>query len=53
FPDPSQVTGTDVEKRLAFIDVKNGLKKRIDLLASMSLEKLDSMVLKDIHHKAS
>jgi arsenate reductase len=42
-----------VEKRLAFIDVKNGLKKRIDLLASMPLEKLDSMALKDIHHKAS
>jgi arsenate reductase (thioredoxin) len=31
----------------------NGLKKRIDLLANMPLEALDSMALKDIHHKAS
>lgn len=53
FPDPSQVRGTDVEKRLAFIEVMNGLKKRVDLLASMPLEKLDSMALKEIHHKAS
>ena len=52
FPDPSQVTGTDLEKRTAFVAVGNGLKKRIDLLASMSLEKLDSMALKEIHQKA-
>jgi hypothetical protein len=29
-----------------------GLKKRIELLASMPLEKLDSMSLKEIHTKA-
>ncbi len=52
FPDPSQVTGTDLEKRTSFVAVANGLKKRIDLLASMSLEKLDSMALKEIHQKA-
>ena len=52
FPDPSQVGGSDVEKRAAFTAVMNGLKKRIDLLASMPLEKLDSMALKDIHNKA-
>ena len=52
FPDPSQVMGTDLEKRTAFVAVANGLKKRIDLLASMSLEKLDSMALKEIHQKA-
>ena len=52
FPDPSQVGGSDVEKRAAFTAVMNGLKKRIDLLASMPLEKLDSMALKDIHKKA-
>jgi hypothetical protein len=46
------VTGTDLEKRTAFVAVANGLKKRIDLLASMSLEKLDSMALKEIHQKA-
>jgi hypothetical protein len=29
-----------------------GLKKRIELLASMPLDKLDSMSLKEIHTKA-
>ncbi len=52
FPDPSQVQGTDLEKRAAFNTVMNGLKKRIDLLASMPLEKLDSMTLKSIHASA-
>lgn len=51
FPDPSQVKGTDLEKKAAFTDVMNGLKKRIDLLASMPLETLDSMSLKEIHSK--
>jgi protein-tyrosine-phosphatase len=49
FPDPSQVKGTDLEKKAAFVSVMNGLKKRIDLLASMPLETLDSMSLKAIH----
>ena len=52
FPDPSQVKGTDLEKKAAFTYVMNGLKKRIDLLASMPLETLDSMSLKEIHSKA-
>ena len=52
FPDPSQVQGTDEEKRKAFKDVMIGLKKRIELLASMPLDKLDSMSLKEIHTKA-
>ena len=51
FPDPSQVKGNDLEKKAAFISVMNGLKKRIDLLASMPLESLDSMSLKEIHTK--
>jgi protein-tyrosine-phosphatase len=49
FPDPSQVQGSDMEKRRAFNDVMNGLKKRLDILAAMSLDKLDSMSLKAIH----
>ena len=49
FPDPSRVQGTDIEKRAAFNEVMNGLKKRIDILASMPLEKLDSLSLKNIH----
>lgn len=52
FPDPSQAQGTDLEKKAAFVSVMNGLKKRIDILASMSLDKLDSMSLKEIHTKA-
>ena len=44
FPDPSQVQGTELEKRKAFNEVKNGLKKRLDILAALPLEKLDSML---------
>ena len=51
FPDPSQVKGNDLEQKAAFISVMNGLKKRIDLLASMPLDSLDSMSLKEIHTK--
>jgi protein-tyrosine-phosphatase len=52
FPDPSQVQGSDEDKRRAFKDVMIGLKKRIDLLADMPLETLDSLSLKDIHTTA-
>lgn len=51
FPDPSKVQGSDLEKKTAFMEVMNGLKRRIDLLASMPLESLDSMRLKEIHSK--
>uniref|UniRef100_UPI004047FC0C arsenate reductase ArsC n=1 Tax=Polynucleobacter sp. TaxID=2029855 RepID=UPI004047FC0C len=49
FPDPSQEQGTDLQKKAAFNAVKNGLKRRLDILAAMPLEKLDSMSLKEIH----
>lgn len=49
FPDPSQVQGTDVEKRRAFDNVMQGLTRRLDILAAMPLEQLDSMRLKAIH----
>lgn len=49
FPDPSLVQGTDLEKKTAFVEVMNGLKKRVDILAAMPLEKLDSLSLKEIH----
>ncbi|MBU3626050.1 arsenate reductase ArsC [Polynucleobacter sp. JS-Safj-400b-B2] len=51
FPDPSRVEGTDIAKKTAFVEVMNGLKKRIDILAAMPLDKLDSMSLKEIHTK--
>ena len=43
FPDPSQVQGSDDNKRKAFREVMFGLKKRIDLLAALPLDKLDGM----------
>ena len=52
FPDPSQVQGTDLEKRKAFNEVKNGLQRRLDILASIPLDKLDSLSLKEIHTKS-
>ena len=52
FPDPSQIQGTDEDKRRAFRDVMFGLKKRIDLLADLPLETLDSLSLKEIHTKS-
>jgi len=52
FPDPSKVQGTDEDKRRAFKDVMVGLKKRIDLLADMPLERLNSLSLQEIHTKS-
>jgi arsenate reductase len=49
FPDPSQVKGTDDDKRQAFKEVMVGLKKRLDILSAMPLETLDSVSLKEIH----
>ena len=43
FPDPSQVQGSDEEKRKAFKDVMLGLRKRIQLLADLPLDRLDQM----------
>ncbi len=45
FPDPSQVEGSDDAKRHAFREVMAGLQKRIDLLASLPIDKLDALSL--------
>jgi protein-tyrosine-phosphatase len=52
FPDPSQVQGSDLDKRAAFHEVMHGLKKRLDILAAMPLETLDSMSLNEVHTKS-
>ena len=52
FPDPSQAPGTDDDKRRAFKEVMIGLKKRIDLLADMPLDRLNSLSLQEIHTKS-
>jgi len=49
FPDPSQVQGTEEEKKRAFNDVMTGLKKRIDILANLPLDTLDALSLRKIH----
>ena len=51
FPDPSKVEGSEEHKRQAFREVMIVLKKRLDILASMPLETLDSLALKEIHSK--
>lgn len=43
FEDPSQVQGTDEEKRQAFRAVMIGLKKRLDILADLPFGTLDSL----------
>lgn len=45
FPDPSQIQGTEEDKRRAFREVMVGLKKRIQLLADLPLDRLDAMSL--------
>jgi arsenate reductase (thioredoxin) len=44
-PDPAEVNGTDEQKRRAFSDTANMLRRRIELLASLPLEKLDRLAL--------
>jgi protein-tyrosine-phosphatase len=46
-PDPAAVAGNDEEKRRAFRDAFIVLKRRIELLASLPLESLDRLALKD------
>ena len=43
FPDPSQAQGDDDAKRRAFRDVMVGLKHRIELLAALPLDRLDTL----------
>jgi arsenate reductase (thioredoxin) len=45
-PDPAAVTGTDEEKRRAFKDAFLTLRRRIELLASLPLDKLNRLALK-------
>jgi protein-tyrosine-phosphatase len=42
-PDPAAVEGTDEEKRVAFRDAARVLRRRIELLASLPLDKLDKL----------
>jgi arsenate reductase len=46
-PDPAAVQGTDVEKRRAFREAFVVLKRRIELLAALPLDKLSGLALQD------
>jgi protein-tyrosine-phosphatase len=46
-PDPAAVEGSDEAKRRAFSDAARILTQRIRLFASLPLEKLDRLVLKE------
>lgn len=45
YPDPSAVQGSDEEKRAAFKQVEMGLRRRLQILMNLPLEKLDTMSL--------
>jgi arsenate reductase len=45
-PDPAVVKGTEDQKRHAFSDTANMLRRRIELFASLPLDKLDRLSLK-------
>ena len=47
FPDPSKVEGSYIDKKKAFVSVMNGLKARLDLFASLPLEKLDKLSIEN------
>ncbi len=44
-PDPAAVTGTEEQKRHAFSETANMLRRRIELFASLPFEKLDRLSL--------
>ena len=46
-PDPAAVEGTEEEKRRAFSDALFILKRRIDLFASLPIDKLNKLTFRD------
>lgn len=44
-PDPAAVEGSDQARRQAFMDAYSVLRRRIELLASLPLDKLDRLTL--------
>ena len=46
-PDPAAVTGTDEQKRKAFLEAFVTLKRRIELFASLPVDKLDRLALQE------
>ena len=46
-PDPAEVKGTEEQKRRAFSDTANMLRRRIELLANLPADKLDRLALQN------
>lgn len=46
-PDPAAVTGSDEQKRKAFLETYVTLKRRIELFASLPVDKLDRLALQE------
>ena len=46
-PDPAAVEGTEEEKRKAFADALFVMKRRIDLFASLPIEKLNKLTIQE------
>ena len=46
-PDPAAVEGSDEDKRKAFAETLRVLRRRIELFASLPLDKLDRLTLQD------
>jgi arsenate reductase len=46
-PDPAAVEGTDDEKRAAFRNAMRALRRRIELLAALPLERLDRLSIQE------
>jgi arsenate reductase len=44
-PDPAAVVGTDVVKRKAFLDAFVALKRRIELMLALPLDRLDRLAI--------
>jgi hypothetical protein len=45
-PDPAAIEGGDEEKRAAFRDAASTLRRRIELLASLPIDKLDALAIR-------
>lgn len=47
FPDPAHMMGTNMEIKRAYVSLLNGLQARIDIMAALSIERLDRIRLQD------
>ena len=45
FPDPSNTTGNDIDKRHAFDQVFHAIRRRIELLVNLPMDKLEHLAL--------